>query len=507
MGNFVWAPSAPLFDKGVPRQHQKGGQRLMKPVPISHNEYRSFLRKKLREYYSDFSSISKDTWHVYREFRNLDLSAVDILMQDKYSVFGPAPRPPSCMLRSMLLALKFRITSITAWVKSLQVTPMYAILSGFDPNDVPGVGTFYDFMTRLWDLASNNYSPHIKPVPLKVNKPKGKGKKAAPVEKEHVSDLIQRLSSTSFSLEEEAYQTLFTLFVVCFIFESIKRGVIHPEAIRLAGDGTPIVTSQRLRSHHVCDCAKKGIDNCSCDRYFSQPDCDIGWDSSREKWYFGYDLYLLTDTERDLPLFALLHPASKHDSHSFCETFFRFRTYAPSLKTSQLLLDSAHDSMAMYQFCQREHIQPFIDLNLGNTKKTTDYHGVTIGPDGIPVCNAGLKMKSNGCDLYRQYAKFRCPLASGTTCSCDAPCSSAKYGRTCSIPLQSNIRLYNSPHRGSVAWTSAYNSRTASERCNKRMKIDYLLESAKHRSSKFWYIRTYLIMMLIHLDAWNSITI
>ena len=64
----------------------------------------------------------------------------------------------------------------------------------------------------------------------------------------------------------------------------------------------------------------------------------------------------------------------------------------------------------MYSLCQREHIAPYIDLNLGNTKKTSDYHGVTIGPDGIPICNAGLKMKTNGNDLQRQYAKFRCPL-------------------------------------------------------------------------------------------------
>ena len=61
MEKFMWVPSAPLFDKGVPRQHQKGGQRLMKPVPIHHNEYRGFLRKKLREYYTDFSSISMST--------------------------------------------------------------------------------------------------------------------------------------------------------------------------------------------------------------------------------------------------------------------------------------------------------------------------------------------------------------------------------------------------------------------------------------------------------------
>ena len=79
-------------------------------------------------------------------------------------------------------------------------------------------------------------------------------------------------------------------------------------------------------------------------------------------------------------------------------------------KPASLLLDSAHDSMAMYSLCQREHIAPYIDLNLGNTRKTSDFHGVTIGPDGIPICKAGLKMKSNGNDLRQLYAKFRCPL-------------------------------------------------------------------------------------------------
>ena len=66
--------------------------------------------------------------------------------------------------------------------------------------------------------------------------------------------------------------------------------------------------------------------------------------------------------------------------------------------------------VADYSLCQREHIAPYIDLNLGNTRKTSDFHGVTIGPDGIPICKAGLKMKSNGNDLRQLYAKFRCPL-------------------------------------------------------------------------------------------------
>lgn len=71
------------------------------------------------------------------------------------------------------------------------------------------------------------------------------------------------------------------------------------------------------------------------------------------------------------------------------------------------------------------------------------YQGVTIGPDGIPICKAGLKMKTNGNDLRRQFAKFRCPLNNNGTCTCQSPCSSAKYGRTCAIPMETNIRLYS----------------------------------------------------------------
>lgn len=173
------------------------------------------------------------------------------------------------------------------------------------------------------------------------------------------------------------------------------------------------------------------------------------------------------------------------------------------MKPKALLLDSAHDSMAMYQYCEKENITPYIDLNLGNTKKTTDYHGVTISPDGTPLCSAGLKMKSNGNDNVRQYAKYRCPLDNNGICTCENPCSDAKYGRNCYIPLENNIRLYTSPPRSSDEWHMMYNKRTASERCNKQIKQDVLLELGRHRSSKLWYARLYLIIMLQHLSHWK----
>ena len=56
--------------------------------------------------------------------------------------------------------------------------------------------------------------------------------------------------------------------------------------------------------------------------------------------------------------------------------------------------------------------------------------------------------------------------------------------------------------RESEKWKLIYKRRTSVERSNKREKIDYKLESGRHRSTKMWYIRVYGIMICQHLDAW-----
>lgn len=146
------------------------------------------------------------------------------------------------------------------------------------------------------------------------------------------------------------------------------KGLLNTSSLALAGDRTPVVTSHRERKKRICNCAEKGITNCKCDRFFSQPDCDIGWDSSRDCYYHGYNLYMLvaSDSESDLPVFPHLSCASRHDSHEFLHAFFRMKIFLPDYKVSKLLLDSAHDAMPYYEYCLRANITPFIDLNENN---------------------------------------------------------------------------------------------------------------------------------------------
>lgn len=122
----------------------------MLPVNFGgHSAYQDFVTENLRKYYPNPNALARSTWDIIERFWNLDLSYTDELLADKYSKFGPAPRTPSCMQRSYMLSIDFNVSSLTQWTAQLKINPLYAILSGFEFGDTPGVGTFYDFLNRL----------------------------------------------------------------------------------------------------------------------------------------------------------------------------------------------------------------------------------------------------------------------------------------------------------------------------------------------------------------------
>ena len=117
----------------------------MKPVNIGgHAAYQNRVLAQLRKYYPDaVHSLPAPTWEIMEKFWNLDLSEIDIIMQDRYSDFGPEPRLPSDMLRSILLSVEFKVTSYTKWAADLKENHIHAILSGFPVGDTPLLGTIY----------------------------------------------------------------------------------------------------------------------------------------------------------------------------------------------------------------------------------------------------------------------------------------------------------------------------------------------------------------------------
>ena len=95
--------------------------------PSGHAAYQDTFVSNFLKFYPDPFVLPKSTWDYIVQFWFLDLSQTDSIMQECYSVFGPVPRLPSCMLRSFLLTLKLKVTSITLWCRMLRETPLYAL--------------------------------------------------------------------------------------------------------------------------------------------------------------------------------------------------------------------------------------------------------------------------------------------------------------------------------------------------------------------------------------------
>lgn len=74
---------------------------------------------------------------------------------------------------------------------------------------------------------------------------------------------------------------LFQIFKELFLLKSDRDGLIDLMNLSIAGDSTPVYTAAQEWKKRTCDCLEKGIRDCKCSRIYSQPDCDIGWDSHR----------------------------------------------------------------------------------------------------------------------------------------------------------------------------------------------------------------------------------
>jgi len=481
----------------------------LKPILTSHESYQNSVLLRLREHYSGgiFTIPDKD-WPLIAKFWITDLSGITTLLRDSYSAKGPKPRDPASMLRSYLLFLMTNPEiGLTEWINELQRVPYYAILSGFEPGDFPGVGTFYDFFKRLWAADGN----HLKPKKLikrkrKLKKGK-KGEKASTTTPGKLKRLVEWMIRHSDKKTDLPSDRLFHFFQSQILAVSANLGLLGDmKSLTVAGDGTPVVTSTYTRSQSTCDCRAQGLAHCNHPRIYSQPDCNAGWDSAREKYFNGYHLYMISasDSYHDLPLYPRLQPASRHDAVSFVVSSVEFKQRFTLGTVDKMLLDAAHDAEAIYLLLDHQNAEPFIDLNNRGKKNTKTSNDIRISPRGIPICPAGLEMKPNGRDNSQNRQKWRCARSCRDENSCTTPCSTAKYGRTYHTHSKDNLRLFPKTLRGSDQWNLIYKRRSSIERSNKREKIDYKLEAGRHRSTKMWYVRLYGIMMCQHMDAWFS---
>ncbi|WP_257347003.1 DDE transposase [Pseudalkalibacillus decolorationis] len=472
----------------------------------SHESYLHFVVEQSNKHFKDKRFLKDFYLDPIVWCSLMDLTDTAALLKHRYSSNprGRKPRNPCDMLRSLLLMHQQHITSVDKWVFTLKTLPVFAILSGFSPDNVPGVGTFYDFFDRLW-LAP---TPHLtRRKKRKLKKPKKKGKKNQKLEPKNpriVEKLVKRaLKNKKVRYNPKAHDQLQILFQSLFVNQSASKGLLgHTQSLSILADGSPFVTGGRPYGKFLCDCRKQGNWKCHCKRQFSDPDADYGWDSSREKYYYGRSFFMVaaSDSPYDLPIYPRMYRASKHDSVLFVSTFHELKHWYPDWTFGEAILDSALDAYPIYEMLEHYDVSAIIDLNPRRSKQFT-YNEMEINLDGVPVCPIGRKMRDWGVDKKRYRRKWRCPAAVGKW-TCSNPCSESAYGRTFYTSTKENPRLFPRVKRDSKEWYKRYALRNGVERCIKRQKVDYHLEDSKGRSSRHWTIRSYCIGMCQHADAW-----
>lgn len=475
----------------------------------SHAEYQQFISEavshlnesQLKKLYSYSDSLNK--------LASLNLDPVGEYLKSFYSATGRPARNQPQIIRSFILMLDLKVTSLTKWVEILASDDILTMLIGCSPDSLPPLGSYYDFIDRLWLQSTQYLGRKTLLSATKNRKPKqklGKGKKL-PNRHANITDKIAKyvLDGRDFPFHFE--RILQKLFSIAAVIPSLQDGIIPPDGITLSGDGTCVHTHSNIHGKRTCNCSTLGIKDCSCKRHFSDPDASIGWDSDLGCFYYGFTLYMLSyhneSDKTDLPLYLRFLDAKRHDSVSGIIALSEFRKINPEIRISNLCLDSAHDNYPMYHLCKEWNISPFIDLNTKRGRPVSVPDKISIDTDGTPLCQAGYRMVYWGKCADSCRLKWRCPVACGreSSCSCKADCSPSSYGRCVYTKPDWDIRLYTPIPRGTKEYKKIYNNRTGSERVNNRILNDYHLHDMRIHGKKRYSFFAMIAGINIHLDA------
>ena len=424
-------------------------------------------------------------------------------------LYSPCGRPSEMQIdifRSCVLMKSLNIP-LNQWVGKLSFNPVLRIIAGFTPDNMPKTSSYYDFINRI---VPSDESPVIKDFKAKPKKKLKKGEKLPPKNPGIVDKLVEQVINDEERflkrLSRRPERFLQKIFARVSVDQSVELGLI-PHSVAASGDGTCMETGASHYGKKICDCLKNGIYKCSCARKFSDPNANWGWDSHKEHFFYGYTGYFISTYNKqlkiDLPLYLRLVQASRHDSVSAIFALTEFRELYPNLHMNTFISDSACDNYATYRLLHHWDVNAVIALNPKNEGHFTYPPALYINHNGVPVCPAEREMIHNGYSHKRSRTKWRCPrVVKGLQpCEACASCSSSPYGRVFYTKPASDLRLFTRIPRGSLAWKDIMKQRTAAERINDRILLDYKIENAPTRGKKRISFFTTIAAINVHLDA------
>jgi hypothetical protein len=472
---------------------------------------------------------------------HLDLELARPLLMQGYAdnPRGGNPRDPVLVFRSLLLSILLGVPGINEWVDKLKGSRVLRMLTGIsDVRDTgPGVGTHYDWMHRLNDGPIRRPCRHDKrpsdderqrsrtPKPPKPStKPRGKEsrsqRKRRERERAKKSGVTERLVSALKGSQMMPNPNDLALRLALILLEvgakpSARRGLLGDvQKLTLGGDASAVHTGGSRHGKRTCRCPKQS--RCDCDRVYSDPDADVGYDSHRDLYYYGHkvtEFVVSTKGGHDLPLALRMDPASTSEFVTALTGFESLRKLLRDHSEWQLeamTYDAGLDGLEVYRFLLHHDVTPFIPLSRKAPAVHPNHSAVSLSDRGVPLCPAGKEMKLIG-RSGKNNQVFGCPAKASKTVRCphatdqrpDYRCQPlTRTGPTVTINSNKNPRLCPPVPRNHPRHNQQMNLRSGCERSFSVKKGPFKLQQARHRRRSFWLIRAHLMAVLQHALAW-----
>ena len=434
-----------------------------------------------------------------------DLDALRPLLATAYHpTRGRPPIDPVTLLRALGLQAIFGESSISAWVRRLQQTPFLARLCGW-PGKVPAVGTFYNFLYRLYPDPDRRRGALRRPSGRKLKlKP---GEKMPPKRPGVTGRVARRVLRESPRPARPRVTDRWDTLLAHVVQQSVQRGVL-PRTWDLAVDGSPVESGAHSFGRKVCECPGK---RCGCLRYFGDAHALLGWDSYRNRYYFGYNVVSLAVTNavpgqpaHPLVVSLALHPANRNDGIAYPDLLVKTQRQFAGTGTSirRVIGDAAFDVDDLWTFTQDRDVVPVFAPHTPpkspQVSPAAAAAGIRLDGEHRPVCSAGRTLVPRGW-ARRGVRHWACPLVNTTAPACPTPC--AKAHKLVSINFRgTRYDQIGLPYR-SPAWDAVYAQRTSVERAHSLWEAGGV-KAARHRRRYVWYGRLVIGAIAQHIQAW-----
>jgi hypothetical protein len=507
---------------------------------LLHCQYLKHLREQLSRFGAD-----SEFWKTLNSYSEELTILVDINLDPVIgmleSLYCPTIRreyrDPVELLRSLLLMSLLKESSITHWVFKTCSSSAIAVMAGFDPDDVPGVGTYYDFMKRMIDgpyhrlcpgevrRSSYNGAKHLR----NLKEEKNAGKDDLNPRQSQSQRLVEQLLAHSGQPRPNDFMKILDdLLLRVGIEPSMESGLLGnlPELI-VSGDGSSLETAASSRGKPTCSCRSEGIYKCDHPRRYTTATAQWCYDHHHDRFIFGDRYYLLMvhQNGHDLPLQILMPGGNESDYTLSLKALDRLlKSMAENRKDIRITTfigDGHHDSYAHYEYMKGKGIVPIIPLSESSEKlypHVLEDQGVRTDTDGTPLCPAGARMRRHQYDRNKQTHVYCCPVKRNThrggksvyvahldQCPRKQDCEpESSLGPIVYVKSEKDPRLYPPIPRATERFKNLMKLRTATERGN--AVIDSYHVDRACRNADYALIRLSLIGIVHHAVVRNMET-